>query len=210
MSSNEEKSIAEIDKAILEAYSICRGVSQRYLAYIQNVDVDIMFPNGVQPTNEIGFLDKNKKQWFMKLEIVDDMDYQFPAHLCPGKAVGITMQKIMISLPAICKIVLEQEVRPEDVPRPELFMDSALRITPYMSAFLYNKTFGRELHDQFKKRIAFVWSEGVELPPQVIDVKTAATEHPDNFTGPQNAKNITDTDANSLIEIMNALTPKSS
>ena len=148
----------EIDQAILEGLSLCRGVVQRYLAYLQGMAPEVMFPNGIQSTNEVGFQDKQGRQWHMKLDIVDDPYYVFPIERCPGEAVKQMMQKIVLHLQAVLAWVLESEVRPGDVPRPELFMDAKFALTPHSSVFLWSREYGREIHDSFPRRIAFVWS----------------------------------------------------
>lgn len=150
----------ELDRAILEGLSLCRGVIQRYLAYLQSVPPEVMFPQGVQPTNEVTFQDSKGKTWSMKLDLVDDKMYKFPLEKCPGSIVRTMMTKIVTNLQIATRFVLTNDIDPNFVlPRPELFTNAKLAITPFTSGFLYNMEHGREIHDNFNKRIAFVWVE---------------------------------------------------
>lgn len=149
----------KLDQAILEGLSMCRGVVQRYLAYLQGMEPEVLFPQGVQPTNEVGFRDSKGKTWFMKLDLVDDMMYKFPLEQCPGTIVKSMMTKIITNLQLATAFVLNNDISEDiELPRPELFINSKLAITPFTSAFLYNDECGRELHDRYPKRIAFVWT----------------------------------------------------
>lgn len=149
----------KLDQTILEGLSLCRGVMQRYIAYLQNMEPESLFPAGVQKTNEVGFKDRNNKLWYMKLDLVDDPLYKFPLEKCPGKAVQEMMAKIINNLHLVAQYVLLNDLDPEiKIPRPELIHNSCIAVTPLTSAFLYNKDYGREIHDKFPKRIAFVWS----------------------------------------------------
>jgi hypothetical protein len=220
MSSVEEMrqtAIAVVDRAVEEGLRLFRGVVQRYMAYVQGVAPEILFPEGVQKTNEVGFLDKNKKQWFMKLDIVDDKFYKFPLEKCPGKVVRDMMEKVMRNLKLVYKMVLETEVDPARVPRPELFIDSQLVMTPLTSCFIYNPQHGRVLHDEFPRRIAFVWTaEAIEqagVLPEVHPERPAPLPHqpniavpcphPDDFLGPAGAKNMPEEDISALIAQIN-------
>lgn len=158
--SHSENVANQLDQAILEGLSMCRGVTQRYFAYLQGVEPTTMFPQGVQPTNEVGFTDTQGRSWFMKLDLVDDAMYKFPLEKCNAAVVKIMMTKIMTNLQLASAFVMANDIDPGFVlPRPELFKDAKLVITPFTSAFLYNLECGREMHDQFSKRIAFVWCE---------------------------------------------------
>jgi hypothetical protein len=221
-----QTAIEVVDQAVEEGLSLCRGVVQRYIAYIQGVPVEQLFPE-VQPTNEVGFLDKHKKQWFMKLDIVDDKFYRFPLEKCPGKVVRDTMEKVVRNLQLVFRMVLETEVDPSKVPHPERLMDSRLVLTPMTSCFVYNETHGRMLHDEFPRRIAFVWTaEGVDpqvaippapvvpvaavaqavLPPEVHPRRpniAVPCPHPDDFLGPRGAKNMPEEEISALIAQIN-------
>lgn len=199
MAANEELIRSSItDDAVAEGLSLCRGVVQRYLAYLQGVEPTQLFAD-IQETNEVGFVDQNNREWCMKLDIVDDKFYKFPLEKCRGKAVRDMMEKIIRNLQLVCRLVMETELTPERVPRPELFMNSRLAITPLTSCFLYNEAHGRELHDAFPKRIAFVWTvEGRAREPNIA----RPCSHPDDFLGPV-AKNMTDTEFISLVTEIN-------
>jgi hypothetical protein len=148
----------DLNTMIEESMSLCRGVVQRYLAYLQNIDPLMLFPGGVQRTNEIEFKNiKTDKIHALKFDIVDDKFYKFPIEECPGKAVSEMMAKMINQLHVVTKFVLE-EIDIATVPRPELFHEARIAVTPFTSAFLYNVEYGREMHDNFSKRIAFVWT----------------------------------------------------
>jgi hypothetical protein len=198
-----------IDQAVAEALSLCHGITREYLAYIQGVPVTTLFPEGAPRVNEVGFLDKNKKQWFMKLAIVDDMYYKFPLEKFPSKIVKDNMEKIARNLAIAVKMVLETEVAPvmgdaSKVPHPELFHDSRLAMTPFTSFFLYNEAHGRTLHDRYTKRIAFVWTaEGIDQEePMPVNI-AVPNPHPDDFLGPEGAKNMPEGEVSGLIAQIN-------
>jgi len=159
-----------------------------------------MFPEGVQPTNEVSFTNKNGRQWSMRFELVDDKFYKFPLENCPGKAVRDTMEKMIRNLQLVCKMVLETEMPSMTLPHPELFQNSRLVLTPITSCFLYNETHGRVLHDDYPKRLAFVWSsENVYRPEN-------SSSHPDDFLGPQGAKNMPDDEFTELAKAIGCQT----
>lgn len=186
----------QIDIAIAEGLSLCHGVVREYLAYIQGVPVTTLFPEGAPATNEVGFLDKNNKRWTMKLAIVDDMYYKFPLEKFPSKTVKDMMEKIARNLDLVMKMVLGTEVDMTRVPHPHLFLNSRLVMTPLTSFFLYNEEHGRTLHDNYTKRIAFVWTA-----ENVVHV-AVPKPHPDDFLGPV-AKNMSEPDVTNLINMIN-------
>jgi hypothetical protein len=95
----------------------------------------------------------------MKLDIVDDPYYKFPVEKCQSQTVRNAMSTVMNNLKAATYYVLKSELAGVTLPRPELFKNSRMVVTPFTSAFLYNEEHGAELHDVFKKRIAFVLSQ---------------------------------------------------
>lgn len=216
-SEKENELIAQNIQAAAEAFSFCQGVLQRYFAYLQGGAEDMF--GEVQPSNEVSFLDGNKRQWSMKLDLVDDWTYNFPLEKCPGAVVRATMDRIKYNLRLVANIMLAN-INVE-LSRPELFKNSVIQCTPSSTFFLYNQTHGRELHDSFKKRIAFVWTqEGVE--PDIATLR--ATEevrqeerlkvtvsqgevvvpvpHADNFSGAR-GQEISDAEASQIMAEIN-------
>ncbi len=149
----------QLDQAIVEGLSLCRGVLQRYLAYLQGLDPLEIFPE-IQLVNEVGFKDNKGKYWFLKLDIVDDPMYKFPLEKCQGYAVRDMMAKIINNLHLATQYVLKYDFEETqiDLPRPELFTGSRIAVTPFTTSFLYNDVCGKEIHDSFPKRIGFVWT----------------------------------------------------
>jgi len=150
-----QKMSAEFDNVILEQLSLCHGVVQKYLAYIQGVEVKDLFQTAYE-TNEVQFKDSKNQKWGLKFDIVDS-NYMFDISKCNAKIVRDTMTKMIEYLRATLFIIFNTELKDAVVPRPELFMDSKFMVTPHTCMFLYNPKYGRELHDSFKKRIGFVW-----------------------------------------------------
>lgn len=146
-----------VDTAIQEGIYMCKGVLQRYFSYLQGVPVETFFPEGLCPTNPIGFT-LNNREWFLKFDITDDPNYFFSFDGCEAKMLTKIMQKMVFSLKTMAPIIME-EIKKELVPRPELFMNSSIQFTERTSAFLSNsdETIRKELYEQFSKRIVFAW-----------------------------------------------------
>lgn len=160
MDTTDMKDNDKIEKAILEGLSLCRGVVQRYLAHIQGVEAEMLFPQGVQPTNAIGFMHKGETLW-LKLDIVNK-DHVFDIERCNATVVRETMAKIINNLHPAAQWVLTQDITPDTIlARPELFVNARIAVAPNTTAFLYTPADGKEGrsgHDDFDKRIGFVWS----------------------------------------------------
>ncbi len=73
---SSETQVLENDTQVLEALSLCRGVLQRYLAHVQGVAVEEMWPDGVDETNSIGF-EYRGATLHLQLDLVENY-YHFP------------------------------------------------------------------------------------------------------------------------------------
>lgn len=219
----------EIEQGLTIALGLSRAVSQEYLAYLQGVKPDVLFSDVQKHAGEVGFQNRAGLLYYMKLAVIDDptCTYKFDIGKCPGKEVTEAHDRMLLNAQFVTKYLLEKELRKDAVTRPELFDKSRIVFTPHRTAFLYNEVHGKELHDGFTKRIAVVWSREAVRPEdmeatvapvdapassasstevkQRVDMQAAAAAapHPDDWTGPKNAEDMSEADISNLIAQIN-------
>ena len=148
----QQASEIELDQVILEGRSLCRGVLQRYLSYLQGQD---LFPV-VEESGMVELTDNNNQKHNLKLDLVDH-DYIFDINKYNITGIRKLIEKIMCHMRMVFLYILSEELKPEDVPNPDLFMDATIQITPHTTFFLYSQKWGRKIHDDYPTKIGFVW-----------------------------------------------------
>lgn len=155
---------AQVDKAINISLSLVHGTLQKYVAHLQGVEPEVLFPE-ISPTAALEFKTADgKKCVCLKLEIVET------THRAPFQKYGSpdildAVKRIGENVPIIMGYILENEVfnKPDVVAKltnPEILNDWSITWTPSTTAFLHNPELknARTMHDNYKK-LGFTFEE---------------------------------------------------
>jgi hypothetical protein len=154
------------DRNMAQILSLCHGVVQRYLAYIQGYgeNPEELFPTGISETNAISFQTINGTIHNLKLDLVPK-EYLFDINKCNCQPVRDALTTMINNITPMIHYVITNEIMNDPIivaklKKPEYFNNPYSPIwAPNTTMFLINPELNnaRFMHDNYAKRIGFVW-----------------------------------------------------